>query len=230
MIKIGIDINNNLRNFNYKFAEKYIHEFGDAYKIHRKCRRRGKGWHYPDDDFSRVYACGKKHAKRFYNNIDPQHCKKYFPFKSNKEYYEFVDVDYAQELSAFAPLMHKSINGQLINWMNEYLDEKTNGEVEIILVSPGEMDIAALGTMFFIAKGAKVRHVLIHGKKRIWEECDVVITANPKLMKACPQGKQVVKIDRDYNRKCKCSAHYRNLHELFLDSKFLEKLNIETNE
>lgn len=206
MYKIGIDLNNTLRDYNRKFIEEYDKEFGTFHNL------------------------GKKHARRWLKHIDPQHCRKAVTFKDNAAYFEFSDVDYPQELCAFAGKLGRRVDGELTNWMNNYVVEHGEGNVEIVIVSTGELDNAAMATMFFIAKGIKVRHVLIHGKKRVWEECDAIVTANPKLIKARPAGKHVVRIDRDFNQKSYCDAHYHNLHEMFLDEHLFEKLGIETKE
>lgn len=206
MYKIGIDLNNLLRDYNRKFVEEYDKEFGTFHNL------------------------DKRHTRRWLDNIDPQHCKKVVPFESNARYFEFSDVDYPQELCAFAGKKSRFVSGELTNWMNNYVIEHGAGNVEIVIISTGELDNAAMASMFFITKGIKVRHVLIHGKKRVWEECDAIVTANPKLIKARPAGKKVVKIDRKFNKNTYCDAHYHNLHEMFLDGHLFEKLGIEQND
>ena len=62
--------------------------------------------------------------------------------------------------------------------------------------------------------------------KDFWAECDVIITDNPKILKAKPKGKISVKYQNDFNLDIKSDYTIINNKELF---KTLKKLNKEKN-
>jgi len=62
--------------------------------------------------------------------------------------------------------------------------------------------------------------------KDFWVECDVIITDNPKILKAKPKGKISVKYQNDFNLDIKSDYTIINNKELF---KTLKKLNKEKN-
>jgi hypothetical protein len=45
----------------------------------------------------------------------------------------------------------------------------------------------------------------------IYDRCDILITANPNLIKNCPEGKTVVKINTPYNADVECRYSFDSL-------------------
>ena len=45
----------------------------------------------------------------------------------------------------------------------------------------------------------------------IWDKCDVLITANPKLIESKPNGKITVKIEKDYNKDYQGDLNFKTL-------------------
>ena len=63
--------------------------------------------------------------------------------------------------------------------------------------------------------------------KEVWDECDVVITANKEFLEEeVPNGKKVVLINRPFNSevKDKAFANYDNLSAVIEDENFFQKL------
>ena len=58
----------------------------------------------------------------------------------------------------------------------------------------------------------------------IWDKCDVLITAEPKLLENKPEGKIAIKIEMPYNKECQSDYTYSKLSEFLDDNNIIEKL------
>lgn len=68
--------------------------------------------------------------------------------------------------------------------------------------------------------------------KEMWEKCDVIITNNKRIIENKPEGKVVVLINKDDNKELqsKVDLHYDSLMELLTDDEFFNKVrNINKN-
>ena len=74
-------------------------------------------------------------------------------------------------------------------------------------------------TYFFISKlGTKIREVFLPiDSLDIWNKCDVLITANPKLLNNKPNNKISIKINTEYNKDCESNYSFNSL-ESFLNN------------
>ena len=97
---------------------------------------------------------------------------------------------------------------------------------EVIFVSPMEYGLSIGNTYFFLSKlGTKVREVYLpNDSLTIWDKCDVLITANPKLLESKPEGKVSIKIKADYNKECEADYTYRDLSSFITKQENLEEL------
>jgi hypothetical protein len=81
--------------------------------------------------------------------------------------------------------------------------------------------------------GARVRKVIFpKNLEEVWDECDVVITANKEVVEAeVPEGKKVILINRLFNEgvKDKAFANYDNLSDIIEDNNFFNALIDEKN-
>lgn len=211
MIQIGIDIDNILRGTNYSFLNAY------------------------DKEFSLKHSFKKKEMKKIVENINPAHCRKYVPFHKKVDYNRFVNIDYPYEINALSYPLTRDTLPKFMTWKNDSLLEQIDDYVEIVLLTTGENDIAQNATMFFLSKGFRVNHILMGEPKRLWYECDVIISTNPKLLKAKPDkqmhagerySKRSVKINREFNKKVHSDLSYNSFIELMNDKKFISKLNL----
>jgi hypothetical protein len=91
--------------------------------------------------------------------------------------------------------------------MNTFIDfdefYKTNREKHDILIISDEIGRSKPATLFFLSKfGCQVEKVVFYSKMtvdKIWEEFDVLLTANPDLLLSHPQDKKVIKFETVYN-------------------------------
>ncbi len=65
--------------------------------------------------------------------------------------------------------------------------------------------------------------------EEMWEKCDVIITTNKHIVKSKPENKKVVLIKTNDNQNLidKCDLVYDSLYDLLEDSEFLNKAKID---
>ena len=81
-----------------------------------------------------------------------------------------------------------------------------------MFVSPLEYGPSIGNTYFFLSKlGTKIRESYFPDNMlKIWDKCDVLITANPDLLNSKPSDKITVKISREYNKESEADFEYRD--------------------
>jgi len=148
-----------------------------------------------------------------------------FPFESHKQYLDFLYHDCAFEVFGSAAPMAKSLPAELNNWLKEI--ENLDEIPEVCFVSTKEFGKSIGASLFFISKYAiNIRECQILLKENeVWDKCDVLITANPNILKNVPEDKKVIKINTTYNVDCKCEYEFDSLLELIRNEEIIEKLN-----
>lgn len=150
-----------------------------------------------------------------------------FPFKSRYDYEHFVYEDYAWELFAKCPSCDSGLGAAFSNWVTKTITNIDVDEpIEVIIVSPMEYGITIPATYWFISKlGCRARETYLPvDSLTIWDKCDVLITANPKLLNSKPEGKKSVKIVADYNTECDADFTYNNMLEFLKEDENTEEL------
>lgn len=146
-------------------------------------------------------------------------------FDSEEEYKEFLYTDYTFEISAECSVTEKMIDKKLNIWHIDFCDMDT--ENELILANPYEFNSTIPFTYFFLSKLAtRARKIILPlNSTDIWNECDVLVTADAKLLNEKPDGKKSVKIKMPYNKECHSDIEYETLAELLDDNNFIEKVS-----
>ena len=182
-MKIAIDLNDVLRD--------YTANFGEYFK---------KGYD-PDINLDEL-------------EVTTNDLSEVFPFKSRYDYEHFVYEDFAWELFAKCRSCEKGLGAAFSNWVTKTITNiDTEEPIEVIIVSPMEYGITIPATYWFISKlGCRAREIYLPtDSSTIWDKCDVLITANPKLLSLKPDGKKSVKIKTDYNTDCQADFEYNNM-------------------
>ena len=195
MLTIGIELNHVVRNVNKQLLKYYQKEFDPSLDIQEL-----------DDKVDVV--------------------KKYMKFKSKKEKYDFIYIDYPFEIFGSAGTSEKSLGTKITNWLAD-ISNIEEEDIRIVFYSLNEDALAIQSTFFFLSKiGARVRKVFFpKSVKEVWDECDVVITANNQIFEEdIPEGKKAVLINREFNKdnKEKAFLYYDNLSEVIDDNNFLK--------
>lgn len=185
-MKIAIDLNDVLRAYTRNFAKIFKREYDHTF----------------DEETVEVTT----------NELD-----KVFPFESKTEYNRFVYQDYPFELFGSCDPVSKDTPAALTNWLTKLRDIDTEEPIDIIIVSPMEYGLSIQSSYFFLSKlGCKVREVYFPSDSlTIWDRCDILVTANPKLLNNKPEGKFSIKITTDYNIEDESDEIYESIVEFF---------------
>lgn len=195
MLTIGIELNHVVRNINKQLLKYYQKEFDPSMDI---------------DELDDKVDVIEKHMN----------------FESKKQKNDFIYIDYPYEIFGCANTAEKKLAVKITNWLTD-ISNIEEEDIRIVFYSLNEEALTIQSTYFFLSKiGARVRKVFFPKKiSEIWEECDVVITANPDVLdETIPQDKKVILINREFNSKVKDKAflNYDNLSEIIEDNNFFK--------
>lgn len=136
-----------------------------------------------------------------------------------KEYNKFLYEDYPFEIFAEASTMEKMLDKKLNLWHVQAADKG----VELIIGNPWEFNASIGNTCFFLSKIAPKsrRFIFPSVSSELWDECDILVTADPMLLKNKPDGKYSVKIEMPYNKDISADKSYDSLSKMIEDSEFI---------
>jgi len=195
-MRIGIDVNGVLRDTIGKFDQLYTRHLIEK----------------EEDDLSNptyeidmsgntvpIITNEEKFEYKKVSEVSSLKLDDHYSFKSSEELFTFMYEEYAMELFGHAP----STEMTTFNMLNDfYLSQRD--ENEIIVVS-GEIGKSKPSTLFFLSKfGCLVEKVIFFSevtKNNMWDQVDVLLTANPSLLLEKPNDKIVVKFTTDYNKQ-----------------------------
>lgn len=201
MLTIGVELNHVVRNVNKQLLKYYQKEFDPSLEIDEL-----------DDKVDVI--------------------NKYMKFKSKKQKYDFIYIDYPYEIFGCAGTSENKLAAKITNWLVN-ISNIEEEDIRIVFYSLNEDALTIQSTFFFLSKiGARVRKVFFpKNVKEVWDECDVVITANNQLFEEeTPENKKIVLIDREFNKENqeKAFLHYGSLSEVIDDNNFLKQFINET--
>ncbi len=149
-----------------------------------------------------------------------------FGFENSKEYQEFLYKDYPFEVFAEAPVMERMLDKRFNLWTLDIENKEGCEDIEFMLANPFEFNASIGYTCFFLSQIAtRIRDFYFpKNSSDIWNRCDVLVTADPKLLAEKPEGKKSVKIEAPYNKDSEADLTYESLSKLIEDEEFTEKL------
>lgn len=135
---------------------------------------------------------------KFLSPITSLELDKHFSFQNREEFYSFMYEEYCMELFGHAPSTELStfhdLNDIYIN-LRKRLD--------FVLISD-EIGKSKPATLFFLSKfGCELEKVVFYSNVTInyvWDEFDILLTANPNLLLNHPPNKKVIKFETEYNK------------------------------
>jgi len=209
MTRIGIDINGVLRDIVGKFEqlyEKHLIEkdkddfLGQTYELDMS----GNTKIIESNDESFEY--------RKLSDVSSLDLTKHFLFKNSEELFSFMYEEYAMELFGHA----SSTEMTTFNILNELYFELRE-EYELIIVS-NEIGKSKPSSLFFLSKfGCLLEKVIFFNevtKNNMWNQIDILLTANPDLLLEKPTNKLVVKYNTNYNKQVESDYEINSLSEL----------------
>lgn len=181
-MKIAIDLNDVIRDYSDNFVKTYLTNYNHEFNM--------------------------ENFELWSNNM-----QEVLEFKNDKAYQTFTYEDYAFDIFGKCDVCTRNLSVELNKWINSLADYDTNESIEVVIVSPMEFGNSLNYSYFFISKlGCQIREVYFPiDSLTIWEKCDVLITANPKLLESKPAGKFSIKIEKDYNSDYDGDMDFKNL-------------------
>jgi hypothetical protein len=190
-MKIGVEINGVLRNTLGKIEQTY-----QKFMIDKT-----DGIEDGDDfEYKITYPI---------NTLD---LKNHFSFKDDEEIYSFLYEEFPMEIFGHS----QSTEYSTFNDLNElYIRMRNDNDFIIISDEIGKSKPASL---FFLSKfGCEFEKVKFYSNSTInsmWDEIDVLLTANPALLLNHPSDKKVIKYETDYNSDVESEHKINTIKEL----------------
>ena len=148
--------------------------------------------------------------------------EEHFKFPNKDDLFNFFYIDFPMQIFGHAP----SVSSNTFNILNEIYEELRDDH-EVLVVSD-EIQKSKPATLFFLSKyGCLVEKIKFYSNITIndmWNEVDILITANPNLIKNPLSGKTIVKYETSYNKDVKLDYTIKDLKEL---KELYEKLKLK---
>lgn len=194
-MKIAIDLNDVIRDFSDNFLRVYVTNYNHEY----------------DTDEFELWS----------NDM-----QEVLPFKTKKAYQSFTYEDYAFDIFGKCDVCSRKLSVELNAWVNSLKDFDLDEPIDMMVVSPFEFGESINYSYFFVSKlGCSIREVYFPvDSSTIWDKCDVLITANPKLLDSKPEGKKTVRIEKEYNKDSKYDFTFKSLSEFLTNEDNTNKL------
>ena len=208
MMRIGIDINGVLRDTIGKFTHLYEKHLIDS------SEEPFAGNTYELDmsgNTELIESSNESFEYKQISDVDSLNLDKHFSFKSKEELFNFMYEEYAMELFGHAP----STEMTSFNILNDLYFELRD-ENELLIVS-SEIGKSKPASLFFISKfGCLLEKVVFFSeitKNNMWDQVDVLLTADPILLLEKHVGKTVVKFSTSYNKHVESEYEISSLSE-----------------
>lgn len=194
-LRIAIDVNDVLRDFTRQFANMYKKIVDPSFDIEYE--------NINDFDFINIFP--------FYDNNGNIDTMLFNKFK-----YEDCSFEIYGRAEAMDRMLPSEFNLWTQNTMRNFDDNKLP---EIIIFSPFEMNLSIQSTLSFLARfGIRTRKIIFPiDSLKMWEECDIMITANPNLIEATPENKISFKIKTPYNTDVKGTYDFDSMLDIIHD-------------
>lgn len=188
-MRIGIDINNVLRNTLGKIEQVY------------------EKWYIENPFLEET-----EFKYEIISTVDTLDLKSHLKFPDDESLYNFLYKEYTMEIFGHAA----SVEYSSMNELNDfYLDFRENNEIIIVSDEIGKSKPA---TLFFLSKfGCLVENIRFYSeqtKKNMWDTIDILLTANPELLLNVPENKKVIKYQTSYNQEIDTEYQIKSLKEL----------------
>lgn len=135
----------------------------------------------------------------------------HFKFRDKDELFNFFYVDFPMQIFGHSP----SINVSTFNILNEIYEELRDKH-DVLIVSD-EIGKSKPATLFFLSKyGCLIEKIKFYSNitlESMWDEVDILVTANPDHILNNPKNKTVVKYTTSYNEHIKCEYTINDIDE-----------------
>lgn len=198
-MNIGIEVNGVLRDTLGKIEQIYTRWYAEPFEL--------------IEDKTNLFEY------KIHEPIDSLNIAKHFPFPNDEDLYNFLYVEHPMEIFGHSG----SVEFTSMNDLNDlYYDLRDNHNIKIISDEIGKSKPA---TLFFLSKyGCLIEDIIFYSDQtinKIWDNVDVLLTANPTIIEKAPKNKIVIKYKTKYNNSITTKFSIEKLKEL---PTFLENL------
>jgi hypothetical protein len=207
MKKIGIEVNGVLRDTIEKFTQLY-----QKYLIDNN-QNEFVGQTFKIDISGNTEEIVQPEPFKYeiLSDVTSLDLKSHFSFQSQDELYSFLFEDYTMEVFGHAP----STELNTFNLLNEIYYDLRN-DYDLIVLSD-EIGKSKPATLFFLSKfGCLLENIIFYSestKNIIWDEIDILLTANPNLLLNIPVDKVLIKFNTKYNKHINSEYEINSLSE-----------------
>lgn len=216
MKRLAFDVNGVLRDTIGKFTQLYETHLVDTNDVEQVEKTYNIEFSADTTDLTKIEEIHLE--KRFVygvkSDVTSLKLTDHFRFQSKEELYSFMYEEYTMELFGHSP----STEMTTFNTLNDiYYELRDNFN---LLIVSDEIGKSKPATLFFLAKfGCLLEKVLFFSevtKENMWDEVDILVTANPDLISEKPEGKTVIKFNTDYNKDVECDLEISTLSDFTL--------------
>jgi len=207
MKKIGIEVNGVLRDTIEKFTQLY-----QKYLIDNDQNDfTGQTFKIDMSGNTEEIVQPEPFKYEILSDVTSLDLKSHFSFQSQDELYSFLFEDYTMEVFGHAP----STELNTFNLLNEIYYDLRN-DYDLIVLSD-EIGKSKPATLFFLSKfGCLLENIIFYSestKNIIWDEIDILLTANPNLLLNKPVDKVLIKFNTKYNKHINSEYEINSLSE-----------------
>lgn len=138
--------------------------------------------------------------------------QEFFKFKDDDEYYSFMYEEFPMQIFGHAG----STEMTTFNELNDFYT--SNRDKYRISIVSDEIGKSKPATLFFLSKfGSLIEEIRFFNettKKLMWDEIDILLTANPDLLLNKPDNKIVIKFETEYNKNIQTNLIVKSIKEL----------------
>jgi len=205
MKKIGIEINGVLRDTISKFTQLY-----EKHMIEEEDHD-GQSFEVDISGNTESLVSSEKYEYEILSEVTSLNLMDHFKFNDEDDLYNFMYKDFAMQIFGHAGSTETFTFNDLNDLYMKYRDD-----YDLLIVSD-EMGKSKPASLFFLSKfGCQLEKVKFYSNSTInsmWDEVDVLLTANPSLLLNKPNGKTVVKYKTIYNQDIKSEYEIETLKE-----------------
>jgi len=195
-MKIAIDLNGVLRDTIGKITQVYDkHMMNEVLEVDESSKIFSNSG---DTEWELVNTNNENFDYGYSLPITSLKLQEFFKFKDDDEYYSFMYEEFPMQIFGHAG----STEMTSFNDLNDfYTSNRNNHRISIVSDEIGKSKPA---TLFFLSKFSclieEIKFFNETTKKVMWDEIDVLLTANPDLLLNKPDNKIVIKFETEYNK------------------------------
>lgn len=205
-MRIGFDVNGVLRDTFLKSEQIYQKFYIDEFDKEKTTRYNEETKEFEEELDDDTFEYSLNLPVTSLDNLGD-----HFRFPNKEDIFNFFYVDFPMQIFGHAP----STTPSTFNDLNE-IYEKLRDEHDLLIVSD-EIQKSKPATLFFLSKyGCLIEKIKFYSNitiNNMWDEVDILVTANPNLLKNHPHDKIIVKFETTYNMDVETNFTIKNIKE-----------------